>query len=623
MENQDQIDFDNQVAGSNFICVSCENPIDGNVAFYSGHPYHSHCVKCMICHKCCTSAETVDDFIDVTPGFFFCIHHYNEYLVTRRLPTKVQKDIREKRIKNIIKEEFETSQMCEGSIKLNKPYELFLPTALFHFDIEIESVDFEKLHDLIKDDAIIVGIDRGSLFLKLAFIDYFSDQMGSNAQKSFQNVKSKFCSTLGKSIIGNLINEPKLTIPDDRRINELLNKPSMNLLQNNEKLNEVELNNLVKLVLEHAQSDDHKMYVNFLINKKEDYENAEKMIKKDISQNQYEMVIVAESVIANKSLDEFQKIKNSIYQSDKQEGFLYHGSGLGNHFGIIENGFYVPNGSSGSHGALFGLGVYATENLFYACRYANGNYRMKIYKRVPVLLCKTIYNRKKKVEITFDTIDDYISRPASDDVKKNYGVHHALVGRDFFWCAVDPRSFDTHITGDEYVFPNSNQIIPICSFTVMRSDHYVLWKDEHIDTDYNQSYFRSVNEKIQVNMYGKKTVDEALDVIRLKIRNRVKLITNGGDTFTGRRLINEARNIVGSNFICLVFSYHTHHSDWIVKTENVLYTNYIDMFEKFSLLKMEEKSILDFINELEKLQNLKFKINKTEMLNFPFAEFDT
>ena len=157
----------------------------------------------------------------------------------------------------------------------------------------------------------------------------------------------------------------------------------------------------------------------------------------------------------------------------------------------------------------------------------------------------------------------------------------------------------------------------------MRSDHYVLWKDEHIDTDYNQSYFRSVNEKIQVNMYGKKTVDEALDVIRLKIRNRVKLITNGGDTFTGRRLINEARNIVGSNFICLVFSYHTHHSDWIVKTENVLYTNYIDMFEKFSLLKMEEKSILDFINELEKLQNLKFKINKTEMLNFPFAEFDT
>ncbi|KAK8838654.1 hypothetical protein M9Y10_032690 [Tritrichomonas musculus] len=121
-------------------------------------------------------------------------------------------------------------------------------------------------------------------------------------------------------------------------------------------------------------------------------------------------------------------------------------------------------------------------------------------------------------------------------------------------------------------------------------------------------------------MYVKKTVEEALSFIRLKIKNRVKLITNGSQDFTGREFIIEARNIVGSNFICLVFSRHRYHCDWILQTENVLYTSKIDMFEKFSLLKMDKKSLLGFIDELEKAEDLNFNINEDQMLYFPHAD---
>lgn len=498
-----------------------------------------------------------------------------------------------------------------------------LPTASLKFDVE--TTDFDKLRELINDDA--VELDQESLFLKLAFMDSFSDHFVENSNKSFEKVKDKLSSTLGKSIVGNLVNEPELTTPCQHEIKELLSKPTMNLLHNTESLNKIELDEIVKPVLSRAANDDHQMkYVEFLQNHKEDFAKAERKIRKDIAKDQYELVIVAQSVITNKFLDEYQRIKDSLDPFDVKEKFLYRGALLNKHFMAIEKGF--NDNVKGSKGALFGLGVYATQNLFYACYYGNGNgcEKVKIYDRAPVFLCKTVYNRNKIQEIKIsdykndDVKNHFLSQPISDDIKNNYGIHHALVGRTSSWRAVDWRSPEAIITGEEFVFANRNQIVPICSFTVMRSDHYLLWKDEKIDNEYNQSYFRNVNRKIQVNMYVKKTVEEALSFIRLKIKNRVKLITNGSQDFTGREFIIEARNIVGSNFICLVFSRHRYHCDWILQTENVLYTSKIDMFEKFSLLKMDEKSLLGFIDELEKAEDLKFNINEDQMLYFPHAD---
>lgn len=48
------------------------------------------------------------------------------------------------------------------------------------------------------------------------------------------------------------------------------------------------------------------------------------------------------------------------------------------------------------------------------------------------------------------------------------------------------------IVADEYVFPYKYQIIPICSFTVMRTDYCTIWKDEHIKNSENTKYIKAL-----------------------------------------------------------------------------------------------------------------------------------
>lgn len=51
------------------------------------------------------------------------------------------------------------------------------------------------------------------------------------------------------------------------------------------------------------------------------------------------------------------------------------------------------------------------------------------------------------------------------------------------------------IIAEEFVFPKKYQIIPICSFTVMRTDYYILWKDEHITNNENTRYMKDLSKK--------------------------------------------------------------------------------------------------------------------------------
>ena len=79
-----------------------------------------------------------------------------------------------------------------------------------------------------------------------------------------------------------------------------------------------------------------------------------------------------------------------------------------------------------------------------------------------------------------------MSKQLPDNVRNNYGVNYVLVGRGENWNAIESDSQETRVLGEEFVFPNSNQIVPICSCIVMREDHYVLWKDDNIDNFENK-----------------------------------------------------------------------------------------------------------------------------------------
>lgn len=100
------------------------------------------------------------------------------------------------------------------------------------------------------------------------------------------------------------------------------------------------------------------------------------------------------------------------------------------------------------------------------------------------------------------------------------------------------------------------------------------------------------------------------------------LLTNGGDdnNLFVKKLIEQAREITHSNFVCLVFSDSNSHMEWICKMENVLFTSDPNDFKKFVALNMNLNDVLAFASQLKnkyETDKYKFRINELELLNFP------
>lgn len=605
------------------ICGVCSQPIEADLVLFSGIPYHEQCVKCMI--KGCNFTGCKEDYTQVTPGLFFCPLHYNEYLIHKTLPSVYK----QKNMENFTNTLFQPD--TEDSIQVNKPYEAFLPTIELHFSKSVDEVDFDQLRELLGDDAYIIQIKRGSIILKLVLIKEaissgitnFFQKATIQVQKALQTLKSKFTGTLGQTIIGNLEGEPKITLPSPTKIKELYNSPSINLLQNNEELNSIDLDEVLQKVIEEAKKDNKNSLNRFIFVEKEKdvFEKAERQIREDILRNDFDMVIVNETLIANKYNDQYQQIKGQIDSNSIEERFLYHGSLINNHYGIINEGFFISgksNSNKPKYGALFGFGVYATSNLFYASHYANDGKTLKFNQTAPVLYCKVIYNKNKVVEMKYPYKWTYRCKPIPNEVKNNYGIHHALIGMKSKYHPFDMSQIDNqYYTAEEFVFPNKFQVIPIFSFTVMRTSHLILWKDENLDNSENSRYMKELSEKMQVNVYSRKSLEESMEVVRLKRKNVIKLITNGGANLSGKKLIEEARKVIGSDFVCLVFAMSWGHFEWVKNMKNVLLTNKAEMFRKFAALNMEINSIMGFIDELEKLHKVKYYIDQNQLLNFP------
>ena len=346
------------------------------------------------------------------------------------------------------------------------------------------------------------------------------------------------------------------------------------------------------------------------------YDDLEKEVREQIKQNPIEIVITGQTIIVNKYLDEYKKIKEEIPQNNACELYVYHGSRLTNHQSIIKNHFIMPgqgNIEQRDEG-YYGSGIYATDNMFYAAAYANGEFALLSFnERAPVICCLSIYNE----DYVEDMNDYYYEHETSDVIKSKYGIHRAFVGSISNYLPMPESSIDkSFVYGTEYVFPNKYQIIPICSFTVKRTDHFILWKDENIESNENKYYMEILSYKSEVNVYFMDNVDNAIELIELKKRNKFKLITNAGIDLSGKKLINEARKIVGSNFICLVFAMSESHLDWVCKMENVLFTNDEDDFRKFAEIELNNEEIIKFANELGDKYSVKFKINEKSLLNF-------
>lgn len=155
----------------------------------------------------------------------------------------------------------------------------------------------------------------------------------------------------------------------------------------------------------------------------------------------------------------------------------------------------------------------------------------------------------------------------------------------------------------------------------MRKDHYILWKDENIANKEKSGYLKELSKNLEVNIYSMNNIEDALKIIRIKKHVMFKLITNDTD---GKKFIEEARSLIETNFICLVFSNSTKNMEWVSHMENVLLTTDSNDFKKFASLKMNKSDIISFANELKRkyeTSEYKFKINENELLHFPDRTF--
>lgn len=143
-------------------------------------------------------------------------------------------------------------------------------------------------------------------------------------------------------------------------------------------------------------------------------------------------------------------------------------------------------------------------------------------------------------------------------------------------------------------------------------NYITIWRDDNIDNEENSKYRKSLEEKGYSGVYFKKTISEALDVIKSCGTTKIKLITNGGVSLTGRTLIQEARKITGKNFVTLVFAKSPQHLEWITPMVNVLFTTKPDMFKQFVELKMNKESVSPFIKKLQNDNKVTFKINEED-----------
>ena len=417
----------------------------------------------------------------------------------------------------------------------------------------------------------------------------------------------KFQSPAGQSIVGNLVDEPIIHIPDDADIVKAVSRSLSGNQQYIRDFDETEIGKIRRLAIRRLQKDINMYNWQFYLNNKDLYNQMEEQIRKVLEENPYEMVISNQTIFANKFMSDYEQIKSQIPENEIEECFLFHGQMLKK----CEDRGYL------------GFGSYATDNPFFAAIPSNAK-SLDINQNAQIVCCRAIFNKANVEKVTNNS---YSKQPINSKVANNFGCNQAFVGNSTgFLPFVPNKKAKNIITANEFVFANKLQLIPLCSFTVVRKDHYILWKDENINSAQNQKYLKQWSENIDVNFYAKDSVENALNVINNKKFASVLLVTNaGGEKQTGKTLIEKARKIFGkSNFICLVFASEFSHMNWICKKKNVFFTTLSSDVKKFVELKMNDDEVIQFDESLREKyqgvldsQKLKFwKTDKKDLLNF-------
>ncbi len=354
------------------------------------------------------------------------------------------------------------------------------------------------------------------------------------------------------------------------------------------------------------------------------YNNSIKLFNNEFEKSKkesiFEFSIISLVVIEREDFETFERERKRC--PHRVERILYHGTSIEPTSNIL-TGLYKK--SMEKRKAINGKGVYFTDLLDYGWYYggekgnrANFHSVPKINDTFTVIVNSIYYNRNG-----FQQVKDGNRTPGKNQI--NFAYAGAGSERLIY---PDTSKF----LATEYVIYDLDQICPFMSAKFKRVEYCVIWRDNNFSSNpvYNNEFdqiFKSflkermkyINQNAKFNIYPCETSEEALELVNRKKYNKIILISNVGKDKGGKKFIEKARQIIGSDVIALFLAYQISHLDWIKDFKNALFSNdpkfyeeYLQCFEGYD----PKYELEGLIKKMEKHYGVKFNFDDS-FLDYP------
>ena len=478
-----------------------------------------------------------------------------------------------------------------------------------------------SLQCVIQSELRMIELEQGALHDILS--EEFSSRINAEIGRISEKIRHHNFICLGSQIPE--YSEQHVIDITDKEQREELNRKILNCTDDNINIYEAARSITLDDVKQYFQriglnAEELEKNQNRLINKLDEYNKffdieIEKALKNSIFE--YKMINIS---IIERNSEVYEK-KKSICPNIEVK-ILFHGSNVDAITGILSGQFRDATV------AIFGNGVYFTDELDYAWYYAGekeeGRKRSHNWNNIPnvgatfSVVASQIYYDSSKLEKVYNNWTQ--DRPVRDN-----GIRCAHVNADSSALNLtegELRNYNKFI-GNEFLITNKNQILPLYALTFKRIEYLVIWRDYNFNDNnpnsYNNELFREMQKfhreikhilstELNSKVYYIKNSDEAIDLINRKIYNKIIIVTNASND--AQRFISDARHIIGSNTIIGISAYNIgKHYNWVQQLQNVLILNGLDIHQKFFTSAIN--------NDIQALNNLITEINNNYR-NFPY-----
>lgn len=383
--------------------------------------------------------------------------------------------------------------------------------------------------------------------------------------------------------------------------------------------------------------NNNKNYILNFWNKLSKYDmfnkNFEVEISKAIRESYFDYALISLSIFERKKIEDYLQAKKNC--PDVITKYLFHGTQIEPISKIITDQFLYAKK------AFYGMGIYFTDSLDYVSFYCGGkNFeerRLYFGKTLPInktfsCVGAEVFYSESYLRNIYD-FSLYVPQlkdfPSYETIKKYYpdkmvpmnGINFARVetkkGQVLSLDKCIDNKIEGKFIGTEYVITEKNQILPLYGLTLKRNEYLIIWRDPNFVLKNNlQAQKLFIYRLAKMNAYFETSTEKALELVKKKKFNKIILLSSIGKDLSGKKFVEIARKILGSDIIALFFSNNLNHLTWLRHFPNALFTNNDNFFREF-ILNYNYQGLLLLKQKIENYYKIQLTFNN-DFLRYPF-----